>query len=458
MKKTDAAILIVDDDSHVLFTIQTLLERYVKHIFTEIHPARIPSLLMEKNIDVILLDMNFSPGETSGKEGMEWIGKIRELDNQISIVPMTAYGDIKVAVEALKLGAVDFVIKPWQNEKLLATVNAAVNYTKSRRQVQKISRQREILEVTDAARYSELIGNSEVIREVKEKIKKVAPTDANVLILGENGTGKELVAHSIHRLSNQRNESFIHVDLGAIPESLFEPELFGHVKGAFTDAKEDRTGRFEVADQGTLFLDEIGNLPLHMQTKLLSVLQNKQLYKVGSHKPVNIDVRLISATNEKLHKLTETQKFRMDLFYRINTVEITLPPLRERKDDIELLAVHFQKKYSSTYKKPMKSLPENVMKRLLSYDWPGNVRELQHAMERAVILCESDQLSVNEFEFRGNKQEGAVPFDHFNLEKWEKWLIENGLKKHRGNITKTAKELGLTRGALYRRLEKYDLS
>ena len=363
-----------------------------------------------------------------------------------------------MAVDALKSGAVDFIVKPWQNEKIVSTVTAAFNYTKSKRSITILKEQKAILNKTSDITPQSFIGESDAMKKVFEKIQKVAETDANVLILGENGTGKELVARSIHNQSIRKNESFVNVDLGSISESLFESELFGHMKGAFTDAKETKLGRFEVANEGTLFLDEIGNIPLELQSKLLSSLQNREIFKVGSSKATNIDIRLISATNQNIYNLVNDGAFRNDLLYRINTVEILIPPLRSRYEDIPLISNFYIQKYANKYKKVINPLSEKVVKHLQKYDWPGNVRELQHSIERSVIMCNKKDLSTEDFQFRISLENAdQIQFDTFNLDTIEKWAIENCLEKHKGHITKAAQELGLTRGALYRRFEKYTI-
>lgn len=456
MKKSRTNILIVDDDPHILFTLKTLLERYFSNILVEKNPSRIPSVINNEQIDAVLLDMNFASGETSGEEGLNWIKRILEVDPNVSVVPITAYGGINMAVEALKAGAVDFVLKPWQNEKIVSTVTSAVNYSKSKRNITKLTEQKQVL--SDSINSpTEIIGISKNIRDVIETVQKVAKTDANILLLGENGTGKELIARNIHRLSERKNESFVSVDLGSISQNLFESELFGYNKGAFTDAKENRIGRIEAAEGGTLFLDEIGNIPLSLQTKLLSVLQNREIIRLGSAKPIEINVRLISATNINIHNMVDTNDFRSDLLYRINTVEIMIPPLRNRIDDIPLLAQHFLEKLSSKYKKRIQPLSESVIQLLKQYEWPGNIRELQHAIERAVILCNTEEIKVTDFQFRIQNKEFKPIIDNYNLENLEKWAIHCCLEKHSGNITKAAEELGLTRGALYRRLGKHEI-
>jgi len=458
LKRTRANILIVDDDSHIIFSLRTLLERYFTQVFTEKSPDRIPSILNKKDIDVIILDMNYTYGETSGKEGLEWINRILDLDPNLSIVPITAYGGVNMAVEALKSGAVDFVVKPWQNEKIISTINAASKYTSSRRKISILKKQKALLSRTTGGLPFDFIGKSDAMLRVFEKVNRVAGTDANVLILGENGTGKELVARSIHMQSERQNESFINVDLGSIAETLFESELFGHVKGAFTDAAEDRLGRFEAANEGTLFLDEIGNVPMSMQTKLLSALQNREIFKVRSSKATAIDIRLISATNQNIYTIVNEGQFRNDLFYRINTVEILLPPLRNRLEDITLIADYYIRKYANKYKKQINPLSEKVSAHLRNYEWPGNVRELQHSIERAVILCNGKDLEIRDFQISYSYDHSEkLQIDSLNLERIEKWVIESCLEKHDGHITKAALELGITRGALYRRFDKHEI-
>jgi two-component system response regulator HydG len=458
MKRTSANILIVDDDSHIIFSLRALLERYFTQIFTEKSPDRIPSLLHKKQIDVVILDMNYAYGETSGREGMKWIKRITESDPNLSIVPITAYGGVDMAVEALKAGAVDFVVKPWQNEKIVSTINAANNYTRSKRKISVLKAQKAFLNRTSGTSSFDFIGKSDAMKKVFEKIDRVADTVANVLILGENGTGKELVARSIHNRSERNSETFVTVDLGSISESLFESELFGYVKGAFTDAATDRLGRFDAANEGTLFLDEIGNIPLVMQTKLLSALQNREIFKVGSTKAIPIDIRLIAATNQNIYTLVNEGAFRNDLFYRINTVEILLPPLRNRAEDVPLIGDFYIQKYSNKYRKQINPLSEKVIQHLRKYEWPGNVRELQHAIERAVILCSNKDLRIQDFQFRQSMTETqALQFDNFNLNMIEKWAVENCLDKYQGHVTKAAEELGITRGALYRRFDKHEI-
>ncbi len=451
-------ILAVDDNEDILFALKLLLKQHVEIIQTISSPNRIPELMAEEDYDVILLDMNFTKDAISGQEGFDWLERILEIDSDMVVVFITAYGDAEKAVKAIKSGATDFVLKPWQNEKLLATVSSSVKLRRSRKEAYNLrSKQKEISAVLDQP-FHEFIGNSPEMQEVFTTIKKVAATDANVLILGENGTGKELVARALYRNSLRRDEVFISVDLGSIAETLFESELFGHEKGAFTDAKKSKPGRFEIASGGTLFLDEIGNLTLTMQQKLLTIIERREVIRVGSNKPTPIDVRLICATNNNIHEMVAEDEFRQDLLYRINTVEIHLPPLRERSGDIQLIADHFLKIYSKKYKKPIQGLSPAALKKLNQYSWPGNVRELQHAMERAIILSESARLEPDDFMLSPPKKKGNdLDFDTFNLDEIEKTVILKVLKQSQGNITMAADELGLTRTSLYRRMEKYDL-
>ena len=456
--KKDATILIVDDEEDILLTLRLFLKQYFERVFTEHNPHLLPRMMRQYEPDVILLDMNFRKGDTSGADGMRWLKKAIELDPSSNVIMITAYGDVKVAVKCLKAGAVDFVEKPWRNEKLLATINAAVKLSQSKQEVKELQEKQKVLSADIDQKFTEMVGDSPGMKRVFQTIEKVAKTDADILILGENGTGKELVARAIHRQSNRADEVFINVDLGAIPETLFESELFGHKKGAFTDAKEDRTGRFEAANKGTLFLDEIGNLALQSQSKLLTVLQNREVVRVGAVQPTPIDIRLICATNVPLYEKVREKAFRQDLLYRINTVEIHLPPLRERVTDIPLLAEHFLKMYARKYQKPNLKFASDTIKKLQAYNWPGNIRELRHAVERAVILCDGDQLGANDFMLQNLiENEGETALPSYNLDDLEKWAIQKSMTRHQGNITRAAEELGLTRAALYRRLEKYGL-
>jgi two-component system response regulator HydG len=453
MNKTSAKVLIVDDNEDVLLAAKLLLKPVVTVVHTEKNPENIPQLLKNDNYDVVFLDMNFTQDMTSGKEGLYWLNRILSIDPSAAVILITAFGDIELAVKAVKEGATDFVLKPWQNEKFISTLLSAVKLKQSKNELE----QRQLLP-ENGGRYSELIGVSPGIQKVFQTIEKVAATDANVLILGENGTGKELVARALHKSSKRSGEVFVRVDMGSLTPTLFESELFGHVKGAFTDAKEERAGRFETASSGTLFLDEIGNIPVELQAKLLTVLQNRQVARVGSNNYKPIDIRLICATNTPIHQMVAENKFRQDLLYRINTVEINIPPLRERKEDISLLAEHFLGVYKSKYNKPQLRFSPVTVKKLENYKWPGNVRELQHAIERSIILSDSDILQPSDFFFTSpeTKEEKFI-FDTYNLEEVEKAVIRKVLDANGGNVTKAAKVLGLTRAALYRRMEKYNL-
>jgi len=440
-------ILIVDDDMDVLRAARLLLKRHFEQVDFERNPQKIPYLVSNFDYDVILLDMNFTRDLSSGKEGFEWLDRILDLKPQSSVVMFTAYGDVEMAVRAIKAGATDFVLKPWENEKLLATMQAAFNKHRAATQKEKPSSN------TDG----ELItGNSAAMQQVMDTVNRVAATDANILILGENGTGKDMLARHIHHLSQRNKQPFVSVDLGAISETLFESELFGHVKGAFTDAREDRNGRFEEANSGTIFLDEIGNISLPFQAKLLTVLQNRSVTKVGSNKTIPVDVRLICATNRHIQQMASQHLFRQDLLYRINTIEIQLPPLRERVEDIVPLAEHFLQLYRDKYKRTVNSLHESLVQQLKQYDWPGNIRELQHAIERAVILSQGKSLMPKDVFVKSPAKEQELDTG-YNLEEMERTIITQAMKKVNGNITEAARELGLSRAALYRRLEKYNL-
>lgn len=450
-------ILAVDDNEDILFALRLLLKQQVELITTLNNPENIPDAMKKDDYDVILLDMNFTKDASSGQEGFDWLEQILKLDPEAVVVFITAYGDAEKAVKAIKAGATDFVLKPWQNEKLLATLSSAIRLRRTKIEAGNLrSRQQEISAIIDQP-FHEFIGESPEMKAVFSTIKKVAKTDANVLILGENGTGKELVARALHRNSNRKDEVFVSVDMGSITETLFESELFGHVKGAFTDAKKDKPGRFEIASKGSLFLDEIGNLPLPSQAKLLTAIERREVIRVGANRPIKFDVRLICATNIDIHHLVEEDKFRQDLLYRVNTVEIHLPSLRERTGDIQLLANHFLKIYNKKYKKSISKISQAAQNKLNHYEWPGNVRELQHALERAVIMCEGNSLEPDDFFLSSKKKQEDVALDTYNLEDLEKMVILKVLRQNQGNITQAAKELGLTRTSLYRRMEKYDL-
>jgi two-component system, NtrC family, response regulator HydG len=459
VNKTFNKILVVDDDEDVLLSARLFLKQHAAGLHTEKDPRQIPGLLKNDSYDLILLDMNFTRDSTSGMEGFLWLDRILEIDPDAVVILITAYGDVEMAVRAIKAGATDFVLKPWQNEKLLATLSAALKLRRSRLEVNHLRSSQAQLSADLDRQFHDLLGVSPAMQAVFGTILKVAGTEADVLILGENGTGKELVARALHRQSPRAGQVFISVDMGAISETLFESELFGHVKGAFTDAREARAGRFEVASGGTLFLDEIGNLPLTLQAKLLTVLEQRKVTRVGSHQAVPFDVRLVCATNLDIYGMVAQNRFRQDLLYRVNTVEIHLPPLRERLEDIPLLVDHFLDIYCKKYNQPPKRLAPATLDKLRKYAWPGNVREMRHAIERAVILCEDRILQPDSFPFAGPepKAEGSLVFEDYNMEGVEKAVIRKAIDKHGGNISKAARELGYTRSALYRRLGKYGL-
>ena len=448
---------MVDDDEDVLLAAKMLLKKYNYHVIIEKNPNKIPFLLNNDTYDVILLDMNFSKDTTSGKEGFQWLGQIKEKDPDAVVIMITAFGDVEMAVRSLKEGATDFILKPWQNEKLIATISTAIRLKKSYNEVDKLRKAKQMLEEQISQPFRDIIGQSQPIKEVFSLIDKVAKTDANILVLGENGTGKELVARAIHQKSLRKDNSFVSVDMGAITETLFESELFGHKKGAFTDAREDRPGRFELANGGTLFLDEIGNLSMSLQSKLLSALQSRQITRVGSNHAMEVDIRLICATNMPLAQMVKEGKFRQDLLYRINTVEMHIPALYERVEDIPLLANHFLNYYTKKYRKDVLSITPEAIIKLKKYPWPGNIRELQHAMERAVIMADSSTLQEGDFLFSRKGNENSVGADTLNLDEVEKAAVIKAIQLHNGNISKAADELGLTRASLYRRMEKYGI-
>lgn len=453
--KTTGHLLLVDDDEYVLLSGKMLLDQHFTNVSILENPEGIPALLKDNEFNVVVLDMNFSEGDTSGKEGLKWLKYILENQPTASVIMVTAYGDVNVAVEALKIGAIDFIVKPWQNEKLLSTVNASFNLNQEKNKVEKLKAQRDFL-TSEKNEGIDLIGDSESMAEVVKMIKKVSYTSANLLIHGENGTGKEVVARTIHNSSDRKDQVFITVDLGAISESLFESELFGHKKGAFTDAKSDRIGKIVAADGGTLFLDEISNLPYSLQSKLLSVLQNRKVTPLGTNKEIDVDIRVICASNRDLYKMVDEGIFREDLLYRINTVEINLPPLRERGNDIVSLAEYFLNNYAAQYNRSPLSFSQGSISSLLNYKWPGNVRELEHVVERSVIMSEGNVIEESDLGLSSRKGI-EIHSDSLNLDELENWAIQKSLAKHQGNVSYAAEELGLSRGALYRRMEKYGL-
>ena len=449
-------ILIIDDNEDVLFALNLLLEPYMEKIKVTTQPSRIEHFMTTFHPDVILLDMNFRRDAISGQEGFDCLSRILQTDPQAVVVFMTAYADTDKAVKAIKEGATDFVSKPWEKEKLLATLSSALKLSRSRKEVGKL--QTQMLALKADEQLPELIGSSPAMQKVKETIFKLSDTDANILVLGENGTGKDLVARMLKHFSPRQEAPLVTIDLGSIPEQLFESELFGYEQGAFTDARKSKPGRMEIASGGTLFLDEIGNLTLPMQAKLLTAIEKRQIVRLGAVNPTPIDVRLICATNADLHKRVAEGNFRQDLLYRINTIELRIPPLRERGEDILLLAEHFLAKYNRKYRKEAKGLTREAKNKLLKYNWPGNVRELQHTLERAVILSDSNLLRPNDFLFptatTGSEEEET---QELNLEKLERKAIEQALRTSNGNISRAAELLGITRFALYRKMEKLDL-
>jgi DNA-binding NtrC family response regulator len=455
--KKKGKILVVDDNEEILVALRLFLGAHFEEVVSAKNPELIASLMMKESFDVIILDMNFKAGINSGNEGLFWLNKILGLDPSASVVFITAYAGIELAVNAIKQGAVDFIEKPWDDDKFLATVLKAFEIRRSKLEIGRLrDKQEHLIENIDHL-YDFFKGSAPSMEVVYKSIDKVARTDASILILGENGTGKEIIAREIHRRSARSKEVFVNVDLGAISSTLFESELFGHVRGAFTDARDDRPGRFEIASGGTLFLDEIGNLPTSLQPKLLSALQRQEVIRLGSNRPVQVDIRLISATNRPLYELLSQGLFREDLLYRINTIQIELPPLRERKEDIPALLEYFLDKYSCKYGKPRMRAEKGVMEKLLKYNWPGNIRELQHMAEKAVIMGEGEQLHTSDF-FHGSRiRQQEESTETLNLELIEKKAINEAIEKNGGNISKAVKDLGISRRALYYKLKKYDI-
>ncbi len=450
----DGKLLIVDDNQSALSALKLFLQFEFQSVILLANPGQIPSTLKKEVFDVVLLDMNFSAGVNTGNEGLFWLDEIKRLDSDIEVVMFTAYGDVELAVKALKLGAADFILKPWENEKLLATLKSALKLRKSRLEIDALKKRESSVKQEMSKGYPPLIGSSPAMMNVMYMVDKVAKTEANVLITGENGTGKELIASEIHRRSDRSSELLVTVDMGAITDTLFESELFGHVKGAFTDARQDRIGKFQLASKGTLFLDEIGNLPFAMQSKLLTVLQSRTVIPVGSNERIPIDIRLLSATNGDITQMIDSREFREDLLYRLNTIHIEVPPLRARGEDIELLATHFLKVFEKKYRKPVLKISNPALRKLVKHAWPGNVRELQHTMEKAVILCDTDLLKPEDFIFRtGSANENEKDE---TLEQVEKRLIQSALSKYGDNLTQVAKQLGITRQTLYNKIKRYD--
>lgn len=448
-------ILIVDDNKSVLAATEMLLTGIFKKVITISNPNRIPAILTSENIDVVLLDMNFSAGINTGNEGIYWLAEIKKIARELPVVLFTAYADIDLAVKAVKEGATDFVVKPWDNAKLVATLLSAYRLNESRSEVKQLREKEAILKKQINTEKELIWGESATMQQLHRLVEKVAGTDANILITGENGTGKEMIAKEIHSLSQRRNEVMISVDMGAITETLFESELFGHVKGAFTDAKEDRAGKFEAANKGSLFLDEIGNLTYSLQSKLLAAIQSRKITRVGSNKTIDVDIRLICATNGNLQEMVANGIFREDLLYRINTIHIEIPPLRKRGNDILLLAEFFLRRYEQKYGKKSLILPPDTQERLLEYPWPGNVRELQHAIEKAVIMCETDTLRPTDFFFKTITS--TVDNNMNTLEEMEKEMILKAIERNEGNVSTIATQLGITRQTLYNKMKKFGL-
>lgn len=460
MPKKKASILIIDDDEDVLLSAKLLLKKHYTNVVTRNNPKEINSLISKENFDLIVLDMNYRIGFNDGKEGMYWLGHIKSIYPDMVVILMTAYGEVELAVNSIKKGAFDFILKPWANEKFLATISAGIEMSRSQKKISLLKSTNEVLEKNIDEKFGPVIGKSEEMNSLMRTIDKVSGTDASILILGENGTGKQHIAREIHKRSSQKSNPFVHVDLGALSENLFESELFGHKKGSFTDAHEDKPGRFEMAENGTLFLDEIGNLPLYLQTKLLTVLQDRKVSRIGEGIERPFNARLLFATNAPLKKWVEEGKFRQDLMYRINTVEIEIPPLRKRPVDILEFVDHYLNVFKEKYHKSHLQISKEAKKMLSSHHWPGNVREIQHTIERGVIMSDGHDIKATDFSLVPERIEGVADtpeFESMNLFEIEKLLVKKSMEKHQGNISKAAKELGLTRAALYRRLEKFNL-
>jgi len=459
MAKKQATILIIDDDEDVLLSAKLLLKKQYTNIITRTNPKEINQLISIEPVDVVILDMNYRIGFNDGKEGMYWLKHVLSINPKMIVILMTAYGEVELAVNAIKKGAFDFILKPWSNEKFLATIHAGLELSKSNHKISILESTNEALEKKINQKFGVVIGKSDAMQEVMNTIAKVSPTDASILILGENGTGKQHLAREIHKQSERKSGPFIHVDLGSLSENLFESELFGHKRGAFTDAHEDKPGRFEMAENGTLFLDEIGNLPFNLQSKLLTVLQDRKVSRLGEGIERPFNTRLLFATNAPLNQWVAEGKFRQDLLFRINTVEIEIPPLRKRPEDVDEFVIYYLNFFKSKYHKSHLKINDEAMKILQAHHWPGNVREIQHTIERGVIMSDGQEIKASDFSLTTIPVTKSVSseFDDLNLQNIEKILIQKALEKHEGNISKAAKELGLTRAALYRRLEKFNL-
>jgi DNA-binding NtrC family response regulator len=456
MKKTKGTLLIVDDNQDILDALSLFVENEFEKTLYLSNPNLISECLRKESIDVVLLDMNFSAGINSGNEGIYWMKEVLKYDKDISVIPITAYGEVKLAVKALKEGAFDFILKPWDNDKLTSTLKAAFKLRYSKLEIKNLETKNETLIEESNKKFPSIKGTSPAIKKINTLIDKVAHTNANILILGENGTGKELTARELYKKSERKNEIFVSVDLGSLSESLFESELFGHEKGAFTDAKSEKIGRFETANNGTIFLDEIGNIPLSLQAKLLSVLQNNEIYKLGSSESIPINIRLICATNRNLEKMVSDGLFRDDLYYRINTIQIELPALRERENDIDLLSELFVNKYASMYNKNDVKISQKAVTRLKSHAWPGNIRELEHTIEKAIILSDNQILTENDFNLRNNNT-GQIIESATTLEEIEKNAILLAIKNNNRNLTEAAKKLAISRQTMYNKINKYGI-
>jgi len=450
-------LLIIDDDFDVLQSLNMFLKHEFESVTLLSDPQKIPKILSQLKPDIILLDMNFSPGLRTGNEGIYWLKKIISIDSNAVVILLTAYGDIELAIKTIKEGATDFITKPWDNDKLITTLKAAIKLSFSNQEISNLKqKQKQILQ--DIDKEFELVwGESLVMKDLYQTIQKISKTDTNILLIGENGTGKDLIAREIHRLSSRSNESFVKVDMGSLSETVFESEMFGHVKGAFTDAKEDRIGRFELANNGTIFMDEIGNLSLYLQAKLLTAIQNMEITRIGSNKTVQLDIRIISATNRDIRKMVNENLFRQDLLYRIETIRVDIPPLRERGDDVIQFAYHFIKKFGDKYNKSNISINSDALDKLKKYNWPGNVRELQHTIEKAIILNDSGILKSNDFNFSAIESGEQIMTGNLNLSELEKNAVEKALHKNKFNVTNAAKDLGISRPTLYKKIEKYNI-
>jgi len=452
---TKGKLLIVDDNKSILSALELLLQEEFDEVKTIANPNQLPSIIESNGFDLVLLDMNFSAGVNTGNEGLYWLSRIRDIKPDLEVVLFTAYGDVELAVKALKQGAADFVLKPWDNEKLKATLQNVFKLQQSKKEIKKLKQKENALKSEINKEKHFIIAQSPQMLQILTLVRKVARTDANVLITGDNGTGKELIARELHRFSQRADEIMVSVDMGAISETLFESELFGHKKGSFTDAREDRSGKIENANYGTLFFDEIGNLPIHLQPKLLSVLQSREVTPIGSNKPLPVDIRLICATNRNPDEMVEAGTFREDLLYRINTIHIEIPPLRERKEDIQAIANYFLNIYCNKYRKSCSHISESGLAKLTSYKWPGNVRELQHAIEKAVILSDKNELTANDFFFNPTANTSTI-FEG-TIEEMERKMILKVLQKSSSNLSAAAQQLGITRQTLYNKLKKYNL-